>query len=222
MVVGLVIFVCLQSSRLFIVNSMSHYLTPTLEIESALSGSVCGIDEAGRGPLAGPAYAAAVTLGADTVTDEFNDSKRLSAQARTEQMRHIFATCDVGIGIANVEEIDRLNILGATMLAMQRAYECLGAPTTHALVDGNRAPNLPCRIHTLVKGDARSLSVAAASIVAKVLRDEAMQALCHLYPDYGFSRHAGYGTRIHKEGMQRHGVTLQHRRSFRPVRELVE
>jgi ribonuclease HII len=193
--------------------------TPHYQHELASGGTVCGIDEAGRGPLAGPVVAAAVTLNPNAIPTGLNDSKQLGKAVRERLAEVILATSDVGVGIANVQEIDQLNILHATMLAMQRAYDSLNAPTTYALIDGNRAPVLPCTSFALVKGDRISVSIAAASIIAKVTRDRIMEQLHQEYPQYHFARNAGYGTRHHLAAMAQYGVTSHHRRSFRPVRK---
>ncbi|MFA5122561.1 ribonuclease HII [Zavarzinia sp.] len=196
---------------------------PDLSREIALGGLVCGVDEAGRGPWAGPVVAGAVIWPAGVaVPAGITDSKKLSAQARDRLFEAIVATVPFGIGEASVEEIDRLNILRATFLAMRRAVEALPVMPGHALVDGNRAPELPCPVTTLVKGDSLSLSIAAASIVAKVHRDRLMQAADLRFPGYGFGRHMGYGTPEHQEALQRLGPTSFHRTSFSPIKLLIQ
>ncbi|PWR18550.1 ribonuclease HII [Zavarzinia aquatilis] len=196
---------------------------PDLSRETALGGLVCGIDEAGRGPWAGPVSAAAVIWPAGAVLPAgITDSKKLSAAARERLYGEILATAHVGIGEASVEEIDRLNILKATMLAMRRAVEALPVVPAHALVDGNRAPALPCPVTTLVKGDALSLSIGAASIVAKVHRDRIMTQADLRFPGYGFARHMGYGTPEHSAALQRLGPTSFHRTSFSPIKALIQ
>ena len=192
---------------------------PDLSLESVLAPPVAGIDEAGRGPWAGPVVAAAVILSADGVLDGIDDSKRLPRERRAELYEQIRATATVGIGEASVEEIDVLNILEATMLAMRRAVEALETRPSHALVDGNRLPDLACPAQAIVKGDSRSLSIAAASIVAKETRDRTMRRLARTYPGYGWEHNAGYGTREHARALETLGPTPHHRRSFRPVRE---
>jgi len=191
--------------------------------EQSLGSRVCGVDEAGRGPLAGPVVAAAVILYADKLPEGLNDSKKLSARRRDALFEALHTVADIGIGEANVEEIDRLNILQATLLAMQRAVKALPSPNTLclALVDGNQRAPLPCPQQTLVGGDARCLSIAAASIIAKVTRDRYMQAAAIDYPGYGFERHAGYGTAAHLEALERLGPTPLHRRSFAPVQRVL-
>ena len=191
---------------------------PDYSIEKRYAGPVAGIDEAGRGPLAGPVVAAAVVLDPNRIPSGIDDSKRLSAAARTRLFTQIEKAARTAVGIATVEEIDRLNILGATKLAMQRAYAALQLAAEVALIDGNQPPELPCPVIPLVKGDSRSLSIAAASIIAKVTRDRMMHALAEEFPHYGWEKNAGYGTRTHLEGLARHGVCREHRKSFAPVR----
>lgn len=197
-----------------------------LSLEREIGGTVAGIDEAGRGPWAGPVVAAAVMFSDDALPDEIlngvRDSKRLAPEIRETLFGLVERHALVGVGEATVEEIDRINILQATMLAMERAFGSLGVVPEAALVDGNRAPNLPCRVQTVVKGDDKSLSIAAASIVAKVTRDRLMVGLDARYPGYGFARHKGYGTRAHSEAITRLGVTPVHRCSFRPIRMFLE
>lgn len=186
--------------------------------------TVCGIDEVGRGPLAGPVIAAAVILPRPLppeLSGQIRDSKKLSAAKRARIAAAIeeFSICS--IGAACVEEIDRINILNATMAAMTRAFEGLHQKSScsHALIDGNRAPKLPCKTLTVVKGDQTSLSIAAASIIAKEYRDALMRRLAEDHPVYGWESNAGYGTKIHMEALKQHGVTVHHRRSFAPVSE---
>lgn len=196
---------------------------PDLSREGAIGGPVCGIDEAGRGPWAGPVSAAAVIWPAGAVLPAgITDSKKLSAIARERLYGEIIAAAHVGIGEASVEEIDRLNILKATLLAMRRAVEALPVAPCHALVDGNRAPALPCPVTTLVKGDALSLSIGAASIIAKVHRDRIMTEADLRFPGYGFARHMGYGTPEHSAALQRLGPTSFHRTSFSPIKALIQ
>lgn len=181
---------------------------------------VCGIDEAGRGPLAGPVIAAAVILDGRRIPRGINDSKRLRAEEREAAFRALARSARIGIGIGDVERIDRDNILQATLWAMSEALRQLGEVTL-ALVDGNQAPEVPCAVETIVDGDARCLSIAAASIVAKVTRDRLMTELDCQYPGYGFARHKGYGTAAHHEALQRLGPCVLHRRSFAPVAALL-
>ena len=181
---------------------------------------VCGIDEAGRGPWAGPVVAAAVVLDPKCIPDGLNDSKKLSEARRAALFEPIMASARVGIGIAEVDRIDRDNILQATLWAMAQALDQIGGVAL-ALVDGNRAPALPCPVQTIVEGDAKSLSIAAASIIAKVTRDRIMVGHDQAYPGYGFARHKGYGTALHQEALRRHGVTPLHRTSFAPIAALL-
>ena len=194
---------------------------PDLSLEASLPPPVAGIDEAGRGPWAGPVVAAAVILPADRAPDGIDDSKRLSRERRAELCARIRAAATVGVGKAGVGEIDALNVLQATMLAMRRAVEALATPPSCALVDGNRLPVLACPARAIVGGDSRSLSIAAASIVAKETRDRIMRRLARLHPGYGWERNAGYGTREHARALDALGPTPHHRRSFRPVREAI-
>jgi ribonuclease HII len=180
-------------------------------------GPIAGVDEAGRGPLAGPVVAAAVVLDPAAIPEGIADSKALDAKARRSVYQAILATAQVGIGVAQVDRIDSDNILNAALWAMGQAVALLERRPKLVLVDGNKAPHLACATRTIVQGDAKCLSIAAASIVAKVTRDAMMAELARDYPHYGFDRHKGYGTREHHEAIARHGVTPHHRRSFRPV-----
>ena len=182
---------------------------------------VCGVDEAGRGPWAGPVVAGAAILNVATVPAGLNDSKALSA-AKREVLFDALQGQIIGVGIASVEEIDHLNILNATYLAMLRAVAALSVAPAYALIDGNRIPSdLPCPAEAIVKGDARSLSIAAASIVAKVTRDRIMSELAHEFPGYGWERNVGYGVRAHADALKRLGVTPHHRRSFKPIHKML-
>lgn len=180
-------------------------------------GPIAGVDEAGRGPLAGPVVAAAVILDPAEIPEGIADSKTLEADERQRLSQAIKASARWGIGIADVTRIDSDNILNATLWAMAQAVAGLGVRPKLALIDGNKAPRLPCRTRAIVKGDGKCLSIAAASIIAKVARDELMTELGKTFPGYGFERHKGYGTAEHQEAIQRLGVTPHHRRSFRPV-----
>ncbi len=197
---------------------------PDLSLEQELGGQVAGIDEAGRGPWAGPVVAAAVILDPARLTPEMrarlDDSKKLRPAVREMLHGHVMAHAATGIGSASVEEIDSLNILRATMLAMQRAVAALPFRPDHALVDGNRPPELGCPTRCVVGGDGKSLSIAAASIVAKVTRDRIMAEIDRECPGYGWARNAGYGTSQHAEALARLGVTRHHRRSYAPVAKL--
>ena len=177
--------------------------------------AVCGIDEAGRGPLAGPVCAAAVILPPDCDIPGLNDSKKLSEKKRETLFPVIQEKAlAFGIGWATAEEIDRVNILQATFLAMARAVEALPTPADYALVDGNRMPPLPIPGETIVKGDATSASIAAASILAKVSRDRLLRRLDEEHPEYGFAKHKGYGTKAHYEAIRKYGLLPEHRRGF--------
>lgn len=195
---------------------------PDLSIESEYSGIIVAIDEVGRGPWAGPVMAAAAILDTSRIPLGINDSKKLSHAKRESLVQAILDSARVEIGIASVEEIDRLNILQATKLAMTRAYDALNVNATIALIDGNQPPKLSCPTRCIVKGDSISLSIGAASIVAKVTRDRLMAELAKAHPGYGWETNAGYGTATHQAGLAQFGVTPHHRRSFRPIRELVE
>lgn len=176
---------------------------------------VCGIDEAGRGPLAGDVYAAAVIFDDDTVIEGINDSKKLSEKKREKLYDEIISKARAYcIATASIEEIEKINILNAAMLAMKRAYEGLGLDADIALIDGNKTPDLPCKAHAVVKGDATSQSIAAASILAKVARDRYMITLDEKYPQYQFSKHKGYGTKLHYQMIKEHGISEVHRKSF--------
>lgn len=197
-------------------------IVPTFELEAAelalAGGPIVGIDEAGRGPWAGPVVAAAVVLDPDRIPQGINDSKALDPEDRERLYDRIAATAlAVGVGIGEVERIDRDNILAATLWAMSEAVAKLSCRPRLAIVDGNRAPRLKCQTRTIVKGDAKCLSIAAASIVAKVTRDRMMIALAREMPGYGFERHKGYGTPEHRAALVRLGLTAHHRRSFKPV-----
>lgn len=183
---------------------------------------IAGVDEAGRGPWAGPVLAAAVVLDMANVPDGIADSKKLSETRRNALFEEILTTAHVGIAFADPERIDRDNILAATLWSMQRAIGELAVRPDLVLIDGNRAPVCDCAVQTIVKGDALSLSIAAASIVAKVSRDRMMKRYDSQYPEYGFGQHKGYGTAQHSAALQRFGVTPLHRRSFKPVRDVLE
>lgn len=180
---------------------------------------VCGIDEAGRGPLAGPVVAAAVILHDKRRPRGIRDSKMLTPEAREDLYHRIMASAAVGIGIADVERIDRDNILRASLWAMTQAVKALGSTPGFALVDGNMLPELDCPGEAIVDGDALCVSIAAASIMAKVTRDRIMRELASEYPVYGFEHHKGYCTEIHLAALKDHGPTPHHRRSFAPVAE---
>lgn len=176
---------------------------------------VCGVDEAGRGPLAGDVFAAAVIFDDDVIIEGINDSKKLSAKKREELYNEIKrksrAYC---IATASIQEIEEINILNAAILAMKRAVEGLGITPDIALIDGNKTPDLNCKAYSIVKGDATSQSIAAASILAKVARDRYMQELDKKYPQYQFAKHKGYATKLHYEMIEKYGISEVHRPSF--------
>lgn len=183
---------------------------------------VAGVDEAGRGPLAGPVVAAAVRLDPARLPRGLADSKTLAAPRRLALHDMLMAEAEVSVAEASVEEIDALNVLRATHLAMTRALAGLGTPVAHALIDGNMLPDgLTCGAEAVVKGDGRCLSIAAASIVAKVARDRIMAGLAARHPGYGWERNAGYGTAEHLDALRRLGPTPHHRRSFAPVHKIL-
>lgn len=194
---------------------------PSFEFEERAGGKVAGVDEAGRGPWAGPVVAASVLLNRDRVPAGLNDSKKLSAKRRSELFDLLMESAEVGIGQASVEEIDRLNILQASLLAMCRAVAAMPAQPDHCLIDGNRMPALEIPATCLVKGDARSFSVAAASIVAKVTRDRIMRDLAAEYPEYGWETNAGYGVPHHMKALDLVGVSPHHRKSFSPIHKIL-
>jgi ribonuclease HII len=195
----------------------------TFDVETAAirlgDWPVAGVDEAGRGPWAGPVVAAAVILDPDDIPDGIADSKLLDAGQRDVVFQRLMASpaTRIGVGIADADRIDRMNILHATMWAMAEAVSALAIAPKLVLIDGNRAPRLPMTSRTIVSGDRQCLSIAAASIIAKVTRDRMMIEFAGHYPGYGFERHKGYGTPDHSEALGRLGVTPLHRRSFRPV-----
>lgn len=181
---------------------------------------ICGIDEAGRGPWAGPVVAAAVILDPLNIPSGLNDSKKLKEAQREKLFADIVASARVGVGIGDEARIDSDNILATTLWAMNEAVQNLGDAPHCALVDGNRAPKLSCPIQTIVSGDARCLSIAAASIIAKVTRDRIMVALHEEFPGFGFARHKGYGTAFHRAALIELGPCIHHRRSFAPIAKL--
>jgi len=185
-------------------------------------GVICGVDEAGRGPLFGNVVAAAVILDPTAPIEGLGDSKKLTEKVRERLYDQIYARAiSVGVGRASVEEIDQLNILQASMLAMQRAVESLSRQPDLALIDGNRCPVLTCASEAIIKGDAKEISIGAASIIAKVTRDREMLVWHTLYPHYGLDKHKGYPTSLHLKALEQYGVSPQHRRSFAPVRRLI-
>lgn len=195
---------------------------PDYSFETNSPLPVCGVDEAGRGPWAGPVVASAVVLDPQNIPPGLNDSKKLSANKRDKLFKLIVGCAKVGVGIAEVDEIDRLNIGKATYLAMRRAILELPILPTHALIDGKfLPPGLPCPAEAIIKGDGRSLSIAAASIVAKVTRDRMMVALAQQFPGYGWQKNMGYGVKAHSEALISLGVTPHHRRSFKPIHKIL-
>ncbi|MCB9995698.1 MAG: ribonuclease HII [Rhodospirillales bacterium] len=212
-----------------VISDIAKSTGPSLHYEQSWSDldCVCGIDEVGRGPLAGPVTAACVYIPPAAAGQDFirviNDSKKLTAKKREALYPEIKAHCLYGIAQASPEEIDSLNIHHATLLAMRRAYEALhktfGVKPAGALIDGKFVPDLSARCQAITKGDSISLSIAAASILAKVERDRLMVRLHEEFPVYGWARNAGYGTAEHMTGLKTYGVSPYHRRSFSPVRE---
>ncbi|MFA7307739.1 MAG: ribonuclease HII [Hyphomicrobium sp.] len=196
-------------------------IKPTFELEAAEhqlgSRPIAGVDEAGRGPWAGPVVAAAVILDPDKIPANIDDSKTLDEDSRAFLYRRIMKVAIVGVGIAEVDRIDRENILGATLWAMAEAVSQLGEIPKLVLVDGDNTPRIPMSVRAIVKGDSKCLSIAAASIIAKVTRDRMMMDFARDYPGYGFERHKGYGTPEHQAAIAKLGVSALHRRSFRPV-----
>jgi ribonuclease HII len=203
---------------------------PGWSIEKTVSGIVCGIDEVGRAPLAGPVVAACAYIPEEVrrkrIWSKVNDSKQLTREQREEIYDGLTSLSCYAIGQAGVEEINSLNIYYASLLAMQRAFEQMcndfGICPEIALIDGNATPEITCKTQTVVKGDATSLSIAAASIIAKVWRDRLMSELHEEFPYYGWNTNCGYGTREHLEGIDQNGITPHHRSSFAPVRNYIE
>ena len=194
---------------------------PDFTLERRITGPVAGVDEVGRGPLAGPVYAAAVILDSKRLPAGLDDSKKMSEARREKAFDAIMSSAlAVGIGVASVAEIDRINILAATMLAMRRAVDRLSVAPVHALIDGNKVPALPCPADAIVKGDSKVLSIAAASIIAKVTRDRVMSELDLAFPGYGWARNKGYGTADHMQALARLGPSVHHRTSFAPIAQL--
>ena len=195
---------------------------PNFDLEDSLYGLVAGVDEVGRGPLAGPVMAAAVILNPDDIPEGLNDSKKLSAKARDLLTEEIMTRAWVGVGLATVEEIDTINILRASHVAMCRAIDDLPVKPNHVLIDGNLVPrDLTLPATPIVKGDTRSLSISAASIVAKTRRDALMVDLAQQHPGYGWETNMGYPSKSHKAALQDLGVTPHHRRSFKPIHNIL-
>lgn len=204
---------------------MSTTSQPDYSFEHALHekglGDIAGIDEAGRGPWAGPVVAAAVILQKNNIPEGLHDSKKLTARKRGILFEHLTEKADIGIGIINVDEIDRINILQASLKAMQLAVSNLSTPPSYALIDGNKCPELMMPAQAVIKGDGKVLSIAAASIIAKVTRDTLMGDLGAEFPGYGWERNMGYGTKEHAKGLDELGVTPHHRRSFAPIKKIL-
>lgn len=196
-------------------------IKPTFELEAAElqlhGGPIAGVDEAGRGPWAGPVVAAAVILDPARIPANIDDSKVIDEDGRAYLYNRILKVAEVGVGIADIDRIDRDNILAATLWAMSQAIAQLRSKPKLVLIDGNRSPRLGIETRTIVKGDAKCVSIAAASIVAKVTRDRLMMNLAKEFPGYGFEKHKGYGTPEHQAAIERLGVCALHRRSFKPV-----
>jgi len=202
-------------------SRMPHYIFESRALKTR-PGPICGVDEAGRGPLAGPVVAAAVIFERRRIPTGLNDSKQLTADDREALYPRILdMAIAVGVGDSSVDEIDLINIRQATHLAMARAVRALAVAPLFALVDGNDAPALPCPCDTIVDGDARSVSIAAASIIAKVTRDRMMRTLHEQHPGYGWFTNKGYSTEEHIDALNRLGPCLHHRRSFAPVHRLL-
>lgn len=205
---------------------------PTWEIEDKIQGAVCGVDEAGRGPWVGPVVAGAVMFLTRDINPEIlkniDDSKKLTAKKRERLYELLLQEAQkgnltYGIGEAGAEEIDSLNILQATFTAMRRAVQKLNPQPQHALIDGNRLPaTFACAASCYIGGDAKSYSIAAASILAKVYRDNLMKEMALKYPGYGFEKNAGYGTKEHIDGLKKLGVTPEHRKSYKPIKEFMD
>ncbi|PYE84636.1 ribonuclease HII [Pseudoroseicyclus aestuarii] len=197
-------------------------LSHEIRARSAGALRIAGVDEVGRGPLAGPVTAAAVILDPDRIPPGLNDSKKLTARRRAALHEALLDCAEISVGHASVAEIDEINILRASHLAMQRAVEGLAVPPDHVLIDGNMIPRgFPYPASAIIGGDAVSLSIAAASIVAKCLRDAIMVDLAQQHPGYGWERNAGYGTKAHREALLELGVTPHHRRSFAPIHNIL-
>ena len=194
---------------------------PTFEIEEGIPGIIAGIDEAGRGPLAGPVVAAAVVLDPATMPEGIRDSKTLTEKRRGELATLLWKTSAIGVGVASVDEIDHMNILQATLLAMSRAAANLPIRPAACIVDGHIKPKLRCPAYTVIKGDSKSFSIAAASIIAKTTRDRMMRELAREYPFYAWESNKGYAAPAHREALAQYGVTPHHRKSFAPIHNML-
>ena len=205
---------------------------PDFTLEDEIKGQVAGIDEAGRGPWVGPVVAGCAVFLTQNVNpyllENLNDSKKISKTKRQKLYDALLeekqkGTMLLGIGLATAQEIDELNILNATFLAMKRALENSASTPTEVLVDGNREPkNFNLKTRAIIKGDAKSYSISAASILAKVYRDNLMEEMEKKYPGYGFEKNAGYGTKAHIEGLKTLGITPEHRKSYAPIKEFIK
>ena len=183
--------------------------------------NIAGVDEAGRGPWAGPVYSAIVILNRNCIPEDINDSKKISEKKRIKLYKEILINHKYGIGSASPDEIDQLNILEATFLSMRRALENLIIKPDYILVDGNLSPNFNIPHESIIKGDSVSMSIAAASIIAKVERDKFMVNIDNEYPEYKWKKNKGYGTKDHQNALNAHGVTKHHRKSFSPIRKIL-
>jgi len=183
--------------------------------------NIAGVDEAGRGPWAGPVYSAIVILNRNCIPEGINDSKKISEKKRIKLYKEILINHKYGIGSASPDEIDQLNILEATFLSMRRALENLIIKPDYILVDGNLSPNFNIPHESIIKGDSVSMSIAAASIIAKVERDKFMVNIDNEYPEYKWKKNKGYGTKDHQNALNAHGVTKHHRKSFSPIRKIL-
>ena len=205
-------------------------IVPDFKWEDQHTGIIAGVDEVGRGSWAGPVVAAAAIIKRENfpkqLLDDVDDSKTLTAQKREQVAIALWElqgrACDLSLGQASVEEIDRINVREASLLAMKRAVEALAISPELTLVDGHIVPELKCRAIPVIQGDSASYSIAAASIIAKVHRDNLMKDLSTAHPHYGWERNVGYGTKQHQNALAEHGVTIHHRRSFAPIRQLIE
>lgn len=195
--------------------------SPTFEIEDEFEGPVAGVDEAGRGPWAGPVVAAAVILDRKNTPKGLRDSKTLTEKRRRELAAALWKSSRIGVGVASVEEIDAMNILRASLLAMARAVANLAVAPAIAIVDGNIKPKLLCPAYTVVKGDLKSMSIAAASIIAKTTRDRMMLELARDFPNYCWHSNKGYAAPAHREALDQFGITPHHRRSFAPIHNML-
>lgn len=216
------LFACI----IFVTGVFNGMRLPDYSLENAARADgftrIAGVDEVGRGPLAGPVYAAAVVLNPDRIPEGLNDSKKLTAKRRAVLAAEITDLAEVGIGMASVEEIDEINILRAAHLAMERAVAALPREPDHLLIDGNMIPRgLTIPAQAIVKGDSRSVSISAASIVAKITRDKVMEDLAQQFPGYGWETNAGYGSKAHMDALRNLGPTPHHRRSFKPVHNIL-